>query len=236
MSSNDGGSSSPDLVTSQDGQVHLVWADTTPGVSTLYHAISSDGESWPIALPIANARGGNPTIAINSSGVLLAAWQYRASFAENLRIWTASYENDAWSAPAALTDGSAQAFAPDMAANGGRAALAWQEGNAVKLALRHANGWQTAITQTGEAPAVALAQNGGVQWAWETSAGLASQFGWGGMASAMTWSNATGADLALASQGEGIGIVWVEKQGDLHRVFYKSETLATMYQPLIKTQ
>ncbi len=236
VSSNDGGSSSPDLAVGRDGKVHLIWADTTPGASVLYHAISADGESWPVALPIPNAKGGEPAIAIDADGVLQVAWQYRASFAENLRIWTTSYENGAWQSPLALTDGARQAFAPDMAANSGRVALAWQEGSDVKLASLRTNGWQVAVTQNGEDPAVTLAGNGGLEWAWETNAGLSSQFGWDSLTTPASWSDPSGTDLALASAGDAIGVVWVEKQGDKDLVFYKAAKLTTMYQPLVKKQ
>ncbi len=235
VSSNDGGSSSPALAVSPDGKVHLIWADTTPGVSTIYHAISADGESWPLALPIANARGGNPTAAFDPAGTLHIAWQYRASFTDNLRIWTAQYADNAWSAPAALTDGSQQAYGPDMAGNGGRVALTWQEGPQAQLALLTANGWRVDAAQAGAAPAVAINDAGVAQWAWETDAGLARQFGLAGWTDPQTWSIAGGGQLDLAPQDGRIGIVWVENQSGSDRVFYMSDFLTTMYQPLVMT-
>jgi hypothetical protein len=234
VSSNDGGSSAPALAVGPDGGIHLIWADTTPGASTLYHAISTDGESWPVALPIPDARGSNPTAAFAADGVLHVAWQYRASFAENLRIWTASYQNEAWSAPAAFTDGSQQAFAPVLAGNSSRLALVWQEGVQAKLAFAAGAGWRLDAVQAGQAPAVAITRDGVTEWAWETPSGLARQFGLGGWASPMTWSQAGGGDIALAVQNDRVGIVWTENQGDNRRVFYSDDILDTMYQPLMR--
>ena len=235
VSSNDGGSSSPVLAVSPDGKVHLIWADTTPGTSTLYHAISADGESWPLSLPIPNAKGSNPAAAFDPAGNLQVAWQYRASFIQNLRIWTARYANNAWSAPSALTDGSQQAYAPDMAGNGGRIALVWQEGNQAKLALLANNAWRVDTTQTGASPALAINGDGVAMWAWETNAGLARQFGRAGWTPPQTWSIAGSGELDLTSQDGRIGVVWVENQNGSDRVFYNSEIFATMFQPLTMT-
>ncbi len=236
VSSNDGGSSSPALSVSSDGKVHLVWADTSPGASAIYHAISADGESWPLALPIPNAQGGAPTAAFDPTGVLHIAWQHRASFADNLRIWTARYAGNAWSAPKALTDGLQQAYAPDMAGRGGRVALAWQEGDGAKLALLQNNAWRVDVTQAGSAPAVAITRDGVAEWAWETGSGLARQFGRAGWTTPQTWAQPHSKGLDLASQNGRIGIVWVENQGGSDRVFYNSDILTTMMQPLIMTR
>ncbi len=236
VSSNDGGSSAATLAVSPTGQIHLIWADTTPGTSTLYHAISTDGESWPVALPITNAKGSNPAAAFDAAGALHVAWQYRASFAENLRIWTARYANNAWSAPVAITDGSQQAFSPDMAGHGGRIALVWQEGTQVKLALLGNSGWVVNNTQTGSAPAVAINSHGVIEWAWVTNTGLARQFGLSGWTTPTTWSLAGSNALDLATKNTSIGIVWIQNDNGSDRVFYNSENLATMYQPLIMTR
>ncbi len=236
VSSNDGGSSSPALAVSPDGKVHLVWADTTPGASAIYHAISADGESWPLALPIPNAKGGSPTAAFDPTGVLHIAWQYRASFADNLRIWTARYAGNAWSAPKALTDGSQQAYGPDMAGNGGRAALVWQEGDRARLALLNGAAWQVDVSRTGSGPSVTINGDGVAEWAWETGSGLARQFGRAGWTTPQTWAQPDSKELDLASQNGRIGIVWVENQGGSDRVFYNSDFLTTMMQPLIMTR
>ncbi len=235
VSSNNGGSSSPALATSLDGKVHLVWADTTPGASTIYHAISADGESWPLALPIANARGGAPTAAFAPGGVLHIVWQHRASFADNLRIWTARYAGSAWSAPKVITDGSQQAYAPDMAGNGGRVALVWQEGDRARLALLNGAAWQVDVSQTGSGPSAAINGDGVAEWAWETGSGLARQFGRAGWTTPQTWGSPGGKELDLASHNGRVGIVWVENQDGVDRVFYNSDPLATMMQPLVMT-
>lgn len=236
VSSNDGGSSSPALAVSPDGKVHLLWADTTPGTSAIYHAISADGESWPLSLPVPDALGGNPTVAFDPTGALHIAWQYRASFADNLRIWTARYAGNAWSAPKALTNGSQQAYGADMAGNGGKVALVWQEGDRAKLALLNGNAWRVDVTHTGSAPAVTINGNGIAEWAWETNSGLARQFGRAGWTTPVTWASADSGELDLASQDGRVGVVWVENQGGSDRVFFDSDFLVTMAQPLFMTR
>ncbi len=236
VSSNDGGSSSPALAVSADGHVHLIWADTSPGVSTLYHAVSSDGLSWPVALPIADALGGNPAVVFADDGEMVVAWQYRASFADNLRIWTARYRNGAWTTPVALTDGSQHALAPNLSANARRLALVWQEGDRVKLAFWSNNAWQVAVTQPGLRPAVAITDAGLVQWDWETDNGLASQFGLAGWTSPAYWAqnSARSGDLALAAHGQVISAVWMENQNGNNRIFHNSNAFATINLPLLR--
>ena len=235
VSSNDGGSSAPALAVSPDGLLHLIWADTSPGVSTLYHAVSSDGLSWPVALPISDALGSNPTAVFDADGDLIVAWQYRASFAENLRIWTARDRNGSWATPVALTDGSQHALAPDLSANAHRLALTWQEGDRVKLAFWLNNAWQVDVSQSGVRPGVAINDAGLTQWAWETSDGLASQFGLAGWTDPAYWAQGSSrsGDLSLAGHGQAFHTVWMENQDGHDRIFYNSAAFATIYLPLL---
>lgn len=236
VSSNDGGSASPALTTSPDGKIYLLWADTTPGTSTIYYAISPDGESWPLALPVPDAQGGSPAVAFDATGRLHLAWQYRASFTDNLRIWTARYENNTWSTPKPLTDGTSQAFGVDMAGQGGRVALVWQEANQVKLAVLQQNHWIVNASRNGSAPAVTITRDGVIEWAWETASGLSRQFGIGGWTTPLSWSIPDSGAIDLDASHERVGLVWVEKQNSSQRVFFNQEQLVTMYQPLTMTR
>ena len=233
-SDNDGGSTSPTFAVSPEGVIHLIWADTTPGTSTLYHAISTDGLAWPTALPIDQTKGSHPTAAFDAQGTLHVAWQYRTDFTDNLRIWTASYTGQSWSQPQALTDGTTHAFAPEMAGQAGRVALAWQEGNQARLALLDQNRWQVVQTQPGESPDVAITAQGITEWAWRTDQGLARQFGISQWTHPQTWAAPDGRQVALTAQGSQVGMVWIQGPDTARQVFYNQDILATMYQPIIQ--
>lgn len=237
VSHTDGSSVMPVLAVGPSGDVHLLWADTTPGASTIYHAISSDGGlTWPVATPIADALGNNPTAVFDANGDLVAAWQYRASFAEKLRVWTSRYHDGVWSPPAPLTDGSQHALAPALGAGDAQLALAWQEGDAVKLALWRSNDWQLVAAQTGDRPAVAITRQAVVQWAWETADGLASQFGRDGWTTPVTWVQADpqSGDLVMAAHGDDIIRAWTATQSGASQVFVDAATLGALYLPIIR--
>ncbi len=233
VSSNDGGSASPALAVDANGQVHLIWADSSPGVSTLYHAVSTDGLSWPVALPIAGALGGNPAAVFDANGDLVIAWQYRASFADNLRVWTSRYHNGSWTTPAALTDGSQHALAPKLGANARRLALVWQEGDQARLAFWRNGAWQVDVSQPGVRPVVAINDAGLVEWAWETNDGLARQFGLAGWISPTRWarSSSSSGDLALTPRGQTIGVAWMANQDGHDRIFYNADAFDTINLP-----
>jgi len=235
ISSNQGGSSAPSLTVEPSGRVHLLWADTSPGVSTLYHAISTDGVTWPVALPVLDAVGEAPVATLADDGDLIAAWQHRPDLTQRLRIWTARYHDGLWSTPVALTDGSQHALAPAIAAHAGRVALAWQEGGDVKLALWRDSAWQVESTQPGARPAIAIDDSGLSFWAWETDAGLVGQFGRANWAPPQLWdgTDARSSDLALAARSHDIHLAWTSVQNDDDHIFYDTQTLGTIYLPII---
>lgn len=235
ISANQGGSSAPGLAVASSGRVHLLWADTSPGVSTLYHAVSTDGVTWPVALPVPNAVGEVPVAALANDGDLVIAWQHRADSAQRLRIWTARYHDGLWSAPVTLTDGGQHALAPAIAANAGRVALAWQEGADVKLAFWRDSAWQAASTQPGARPAIAIDDSGLSFWAWETDAGLVGQFGRANWALPQLWdgTDAHSSDLALVARGHNIHLTWTSGQNDGDHIFYDTQALGTIYLPII---
>ncbi|NOX63687.1 MAG: exo-alpha-sialidase [Chloroflexi bacterium] len=235
VSDNDGGSSSPAFAVAPNGQIHLVWADTSPGVETVYHAISTDGIAWPTASPIPNALGGSPTAVFAPDGTLHVAWQHRANFAEKLRVWVASYAGS-WQAPTVLTDGAQHALAPTLAAGPGRTLLTWEEGAQAKLANLNQGVWQALAVETGGAPALGVTANDVAYWAWETDAGFFRRFGRGGWSDPWSWATnvQSRGDLALAVSQDQVHMVWAERQkGGVWRILYNSESLSMLYQPIL---
>ena len=233
VSDNAGGSTSPTLAISNLGVLHLIWSDTTPGVRTLYHAISTNGESWPVATPIPEARGSHPSAAIDAQGVLRVAWQDRASFSENFRIWTAYQENGAWHTPVALTDGSAQAFSPQLASQGDMTLLVWQEGAQSVLAALQDDAWKRIRIQSGASPALAILESGTLAWAWETEQELTREhyraYAW----VSTTWGAFQPRHPDLFAHGGQIGIVWAENRTTGQQIFYSYDMPATIYQPVL---
>ncbi len=235
VSDNDGGSYAPTWVMGPDGRFHLFWADTTPGDDTIYHAVSADGKSWPVALPVPQAQGAHPAAGFDASGTLHLVWQYRADFTQNLRLWTAQYQDDAWSSPQALTDGSQQAYGARMAQDHGALALVWQEGDQARLAQWNQDTWHMQARQTGREPVVALTFSQGLWWAWQTSSGLARQFRLRTWSDPQFWAGATSGQPDAAAQGARIGMVWVEDQGAGPQVFYLEDHLTATHLPLFAT-
>ena len=234
VSSNDGGSATPTFAISSNGGVHLLWSDTSPGSSTIYHAQSSDGLTWPTALPISAAVGANPTAAFAADGVLHLAWQHRTNFSERIRIWYSNYDED-WSVPAPLTDGSQHALAPQLAAGPADLALTWQQGDVVVFASWQGSSFQPDLIEDGQQPVLALAQNHFTYWAWERQTNLGARFRYAGWSDPITWAQTApeSGDIALASYGDQIHFVWAEQTGDGWRIFYDATTLGNSFAPFI---
>ena len=234
VSSNDGGSATPALVIAPNGVVNLFWSDTSPGAATIYQAQSSDGLTWPTALPVPDATGTNPTATFAPDGSLLLAWQYRAGFGEAFKIWTSRYNGD-WQAPTALTDGSQHALAPQLAANASSVALTWQDGDNVRLATWQANSWQPDSLFSGQQPALALTTNGFTYWAWERPDHLEARYRYAGWSGPITWAESaeSSGDIALASAGGRVHAVWAEQTSQGWRVYHNATSLTNAYTPLI---
>jgi len=235
VSSNDGGSATPTIAVAASGDVHLLWSDTSPGIPTIYHAVSTDGLVWPTATPLTDAHGANPTAVFADDGTLHVAWQYRASFAEKNRIWTSSFQSS-WQTPTPLTDGSTHALAPRLAANPTRTLLTWQEGDQSHLAARQKGVWQTLRSESGQEPAVSLTDSGFAYWAWADGKGLQARYWYGG-----SWSNALrwaknpygSGDPALAAHGNKVYEVWTENDGQNWRVIFDVIPLGNLYMPIV---
>ncbi len=235
VSNNDGGSAAPTFAIATNGEIHLIWADTSAGEETLYHAMSTDGVAWPTASAIPNARGGNPTAVFAADGSLHVAWQHRAGFGKKLRIWATTYATS-WQTPVVLTDGAEHALNPTLAAGPGRTLLAWEEGGQTKLAAFEQGGWQVKAAETGRDPALGVNAHDVAYWAWETDAEFRRRFGLGGWSDILSWAveAQNRGDLALVMNEGQAHMVWAERgKGGSWQVLYDSETLSMLYQPML---
>ena len=234
VSSNDGGSATPALAIAPNESVHLFWSDTSPGAATIYHAQSSDGLTWPTALPVPDAIGSNPSTVFSPDGNLQLAWQNRASFSDPFRIWTSRY-NGSWHSPVVLTGGSQHAFAPQLAANASSTALTWQDGDQVRLATWQSNSWQPDSMFSGQQPALALTANGFTYWAWEQKDHLGSRYRYAGWSDSINWAESAqdSGDIAVANSGSQVDVVWAEQAAQGWQVYHKAIDLSNTYTSLI---
>lgn len=145
-----GESSHPAICAGPDGKIHLVWADSTPGYSTIYYAVR-ESSAWKNA-PIPNGKGSRPAIAVNSKEVIVA-WQSRLASSESgsYDILAASLRDKEWTLPDIVSDTPAlHSILPHIAANAeGHCHLVWQEARdglfVIRQSDRWPNGWSAPI-------------------------------------------------------------------------------------------
>ena len=143
-----GESSDPAICVGVDGRVHLVWADTTPGYSTIYYAVR-ESTTW-VNAPVPNGKGSRPSVAANGKEVFVA-WQSRLASSESgaYAVLAASRSDGEWTLPDIVSDAPAlHAVFPHIAANSdSRCHLVWQEERDDLFVIRHCdrwpNGWST---------------------------------------------------------------------------------------------
>lgn len=236
VSSNTGGSITPELVVASDGLIHLFWSDTSSGGSAIYHATSVDGLVWPTAMAIPQALGGSPTARFGSDGRLYLAWQYRPNFTVPLSIWFSVYDGS-WQTPIALTSGGLQALAPKMAQGSQRLALTWQEGTKVRLAYWQNDGWKPVASKAGQQPALAVTAQDQVQWGWKEGSHLIGQFGATNWSLPQTWAEGSvdSTDLAFFARENTIHTVWAAHDAQSWRIYYDSWPLVTLFLPQIES-
>jgi hypothetical protein len=142
-----GESSDPAICVAPDGRVHVAWADTTPGYSTIYLGIQYAG-GWSYA-PAPNGKGSQPSVAANADGVFLA-WQDRpaSSATGAYEVLATSYRGSEWSLPVMVSDSrEVHSLLPCVAANAtDRCHLVWQEERGEVYVIRQSdlwlNGWE----------------------------------------------------------------------------------------------
>jgi hypothetical protein len=137
-----GESSDPAICVGSNGGVHLVWSDSTPGYSTVYHG-TRESAAW-VNAPIPNGKGSRPTIAANGQEVFVA-WQARlaSSLSGSYDVLAASKRDGEWTLPVLVSDTpELHSILPHIAANpDGRCHMVWQEQRDDLYVVRHSDRW-----------------------------------------------------------------------------------------------
>lgn len=142
-----GESSDAAICIGPDGKIHLVWADSTPGYSTIYYAVR-ESTAWK-NVPIPNGKGSRPTIAVNDKAVFVA-WQARLATSESgsYDILAASLRDGEWTLPDIVSDTPAlHSVLPHIALNAeGHCHLVWQEARNGLFVIRQSDRWPNGWT------------------------------------------------------------------------------------------
>ncbi len=145
VSRTSGVSTAPVLAAGPDGSLHAVWADTTPGRSTIYYGHKGD-IAWTSG-PIPGAAGSHPALAVAPDGELLVAWQDRLGEAGAFEVFCASRKAGAWDVPQIISDAPQRhSLYPKLACNSrGNCHIVWQEQAGqtyvIRCAERLSAGW-----------------------------------------------------------------------------------------------
>ena len=178
VSNTSGVSSAPALAIAPDGTPHVVWADTTPGYSVIYHGYWN-GTYW-LNAPIPHALGGTPAVAVGRDGTVHVAWQDRDWPDAPYEIYYSRWDGTLWSLPENLSDSEAQAsLIPSVSVDEhGQAHVSWQERDDDQYAIYYTWGrvglWSIAEkVSDGEAeaylPSLTVSQTGTVFVGWDES-------------------------------------------------------------------
>jgi hypothetical protein len=133
------------LAASRNETLQAVWADTTPGYSIIYYG--QLGTTFWTSLPVPNARGSMPALAVTPSGDLYVAWQDRLLDTGRYEVFCSIYSGEKWSLPENVSDTpAAHSLQPQLAANAqGVCNLVWQEQEnaiySIRYSSRRPGGW-----------------------------------------------------------------------------------------------
>jgi len=232
-----GVSSLPDITVGPDGQVHIVWTDTSPGYPVIYYGYGHLGPPFNTQ-QVPNARGSAPTVALTTDGAghvaVHVAWQDRDDDTSPLEIYYSVLENGVWAlAQNVSASPDADSRSPDLTAEGSELRLAWQEdGSSRTVRTVHGHsGWWPLPEPVSAGPAYlpAVASDGDItHLAWDTGTGIRLSQTW---STSTVWPTALtlaeGADEATdvavaAGPGHEAHVVWAQRQGATWSIYYAS--------------
>jgi len=228
VSSTSGVSSNPDIAIADDGTIHVVWADNTPGYSVIYHAKSTNGTLWS-NFPIPSANGGVPAIAIGDDGIVHVSWQNLDEEFNCYDIYHSQWDGSAWSLPENISDSLNDSTIADMAVAGDNTVhLVWEERVGGNYEVYYSGGWsfnwsvQENVSNSAAdsyLPSIAIDGDGTRHVAWEETASphCISYRKWQVATSSWLESEAIATDpvavsdpVLFADSAETLHIVWVE--------------------------
>jgi hypothetical protein len=126
-----GGSADPEICADSSGNLHLVWADSTPGNSEIYYLRSTDGgTTWGSAKRLTWTSGlsGIPNIAVDPSGNPHVVWHDDTSGNKEIIYRKSPDGGGAWTAAQRLTWTMDDSGWPDIAADSsGNLHVVWGE-------------------------------------------------------------------------------------------------------------
>ena len=197
VSDNYGGSFSPSLAISPDGNVYLAWADMTYGDGEIY-VLRWDGSSWQ-EVGAGSASGGGisnnangswvPSLAIAPDGMPWVAWEDESNW--NTEIYIRRWSGSSWetvgsgsASGAGISNSNGGSYDPALAIGAdGSAFVAWEDNSDgdKEIYVRRWNGtsweeagvgsarWGGISYNTGDSrfPSLAVAPDGSVTIAWQ---------------------------------------------------------------------
>ncbi len=238
----------PRIAVGPNDHIAIVWSEESGDSFSVYVAQRHAGSAWSI-MPIPNARGIYPVIAISSLGDLLVAWQDVLITGYPMEIFFSQYRNGAWSPEA--VDASASplndSIRASLAENKGRICLAWQEstveGEAIYTSSSTGDSWGAPQKASGSAAALTPSlvfdvwDNGHL--AWTTGSAIQYRF-WAPNAAPQAFienvaTGLTDADAPqIASEGGIVHIIWLAQSPSAYRdVWYSMKTLSRLFLPLL---
>lgn len=238
----------PRIAVGLGDHIAIVWSEESGDSFSVYVAQSHAGSAWSI-MPIPNARGIHPVIAISSLGKLLVAWQDVLITGYPMEIFFSQYSNGAWLPE--VVDVSASPLndstRPSLAENKGQVCLAWQEstseGEAIYTSSSTGDDWSVPQKASGSAaastPWLAFDAWDNGHLAWTAGSAIQYRFWTPNAAPQPVIQNvATGlmdADAPKMASEEGIvHIIWLAQSPSTYRdVWYSMKTLSRLFLPLL---
>ncbi len=118
LTNNAGLSYCPRIAAFSTNSLHLVWSDSTPGVTEIYYKKSSDGgANWSTSKRLTWTSGDsvNPDIAVDSSGNPHVAWRDNTPGNEEIYYKRSADKGTSWSSDKRLTWNSGTSRNPSIA-------------------------------------------------------------------------------------------------------------------------
>ena len=160
--------SAPDIAAAPDNSLTIVWSQNPNKQLRAAHS-SDGGATWPDLAPVFSATGSAPRVAIGEDNMTHIVWQ--DDTATPFRIKHTQRLTGTWSLIDVLSDESASAFTPDIAADATQAQIVWQQSSSIRY-TRGVNLNFTApltlSTGTASAPTMATITASTIAAAWDS--------------------------------------------------------------------
>jgi BNR repeat-like domain len=194
---NSGESDTPAMVIDSNDSIHVVWYDTTPGVSEIYYMRSVDGgTTWSAAkrLTWTSGSSGAPAIASGSGGVLFIVWEDYTPGNQEIYGLKSTNGGTSWSAVQRLTWTSTKSYSPAVALNSGNAVhVVWEDSMAGNSEIYYKR-----------------STNGGTTW---------------GAAKRLTWTSGNTSNAVIGAYANAVvHVVWYDEASGDYELYYKRST------------